>query len=90
MGTTFTKLIDWKKGKTYEDLADLLFAYAEDFERSDVSSGSGNFVDGHAKRDLLKKLRDTAAMLNSAPDWIYVRPDKNYTHNEGHIKTNGK
>ena len=86
MDINFTKLINWEKVETYEDLATILRAYAEAFNRSDVTSRSGDFVDGHAKRAILEQLERLAAMMQAFPNQMYVRPTFNYSHNEGHRK----
>jgi len=84
--TNFTKLINWEKVKTYEDLAIILRAYAETFDRSDVTSRSGDFVDGHAKRAILEQFERLAAMMQAFPNQMHVRPTFNYSYNEGHRK----
>jgi ribosome biogenesis protein Nip4 len=86
MDTNFTKLINWEGVETYEDLADLFRAYAETFNRSDVTSRSGDFIDGNVKRAFLEKLNELADLAGDAKNWLYVRPTPNYTRHEGHRK----
>lgn len=86
MDTSWIKHIDWTKEKTYEDLAELFGAFSQAFDGADVTSRTGDFVDGSTKQHVLSRINEVAALMNNHKDWLYVRPEKNYTHYEGHKK----
>ena len=84
--TSWVKHIDWTKGETYEDLASLFGALSQAFSDSDVTSGTGNLVDGRTKQYVLARMVELTVLMHKHEEWVHVRPEKNYTHHEGHKK----
>jgi len=86
MDTSWVKYIDWTKEKTYEDLASLFSAFSQAFDGSDVTSGTGDLVDGRTKQYVLARMVELAIILNKHKEWVHVRPEKDYKPHEGHRK----
>ena len=84
--TSWVDQIDWSKEQTYEDLGALLSALSQSFLGADVSSRTGDFVDGHVKRYAVAKMVELAVIMRKHKEWVHVRPPKNYTAHEGHRK----
>lgn len=86
MDTQLFKHIDWTQHATYKDIASLLLALHEGFNNADVSSGSDGLVDGYVKRGILERLEEFAKVFDNPEHWLVVRPERDYTYNEGHRK----
>lgn len=84
--TDWVNHIDWTNEQTYRDLSKMLSALAQSFAAADISSGTNGVVDGHAHAGLLARLVGTAIAAKAHPKFLHVRPERNYTHHEGHKK----
>lgn len=83
MDTEPLKHIDWTNHATYKDLSELLLAYAEGFERADVTSGSNGVADGHVKRGILERLKEFAQVFDNPEHWLIVRQERKYSPGQG-------
>lgn len=86
MDTSWVKHIDWNKKETYEDLGQLFGALSQAFMGADVTSGTGNLVDGRTKQYALARMVELAVLMNKHEEWVRVREEKNYTPHAGHRK----
>lgn len=86
MDTSWVNHIDWTKEKTYEDLAKLFGALSQAFLGANVTSGTGDFVDGSTKQYVLARMIELSALMNKHEEWVHVRGEKNYSPHEGHRK----
>jgi len=86
MDTNWVKHIDWTKEETYEDLGQLFDALSQAFFRSNVTSGTADFVDGSTKQYVLGRMNEVANLMRMHAKWVQVREETTYSHHEGHKK----
>lgn len=86
MNTDWMDHIDWTNELTYQELSAYLSALADSFESANVSSGTGNTVDGYVKRGIVERLREFALVFKHPSEWLIVRPERNYSPHQGHKK----
>lgn len=86
MDTNWINHIDWKKDETYDDLGLLFGALAQAFLGANVTSGTGDFVDGSTKQYVLARMIEMSNLMRKHKQWVHVRGETNYSPHEGHHK----
>lgn len=86
MNTDWVNHIDWEKDETYDDLGVLFGALAQAFLGANVTSGTGNFVDGSTKQYVLARMIEMSNLMRNHEKWVHVREEPNYSPHEGHRK----
>lgn len=86
MDTSWVQHIDWTKGETYEDLAELFGALSQAFLGANVTSGTGDLINGSTKQYVLARMVEMSHLMKKHDQWVHVREEKNYSPHEGHRK----
>ncbi len=79
------KHIDWSNEQAHRDFATYLSGIADSFESADITSRTGNLVDGHVYYDVLNKLEALKNIFEKPEDWLYVRPKPTITRGQGQV-----
>lgn len=85
MNTDWVNYIDWTNEQAYRDLSAMLSAIAKSFESADVSSRTGNVVDGYVKRGIVERMDEFAQVFSCPELWLSVRPERNYSAGQGKV-----
>ncbi len=86
MDTSWVNHIDWTKDETYDDLGLLFGALAQAFLGANVTSRTGDFVDGSTKQYVLARMIEMSNLMRNHDKWVRVREETNYSPHEGHRK----
>lgn len=85
MTTDGTNQNDWSNEQAYRDFATYLHCIADSLKSADISSRTGNLVDGHVYYDVLNKLKALEEIFNKPEDWLYVREPRTITRGQGKV-----
>ncbi len=85
MDTDWMKHIDWSNEQAHRDFATYLSGIAESFRSADITSRTGHLVDGYVYHDVLNKLRSLQDIFEKPEQWLYARPERNYSPGQGKV-----